>query len=186
MTGEDRGSRPAILRVVRTAVVFVATAVTVAYASSAAGSPHDSVAIRPGVGIGPINLGMTGHQVRRALGRPRTVVARRVFRGVPYTELEFGLGTWSVGLLGRKGNRRVVLIGTALSRHRTPEGLGIGSTDTELWRRLRGMRDRICGFASIHWYYRRGMTETVFHPAKTEAVVVFVDVRRTPVLGCSF
>jgi hypothetical protein len=170
---------------VRTALALLGLALAAAVAPSASGSPNDGVAIRPGVGIGPINLGMSGQQVRRALGKPRTVVERRVIRGRPNTELEFGYGKWNVGLLGREGHRRVVLVGTSLARHRTPEGIGIGSTDDQVWRRLRGMRDRICG-STPHWYLSRGATETVFFPARYENVVTAVEVRATPTLGCRF
>jgi hypothetical protein len=102
--------------VVRSAVLFAVMAAAVAVATSASGSPDDNAALRPGVGIGPINLGMTGEHVRRALGRPRAVITRRVIAGRRYVEFQWSLGDWNVGLLGRKGNRRVVLVGTALAR----------------------------------------------------------------------
>jgi hypothetical protein len=157
----------------------------VALAPSASGSPERSVPIRLGVGIGPLNLGMTGQQVRRALGRPTAVIERRVIGGRPYVELDYGLGRWNVGLIGRKGSRRVVLVGTGLARHRTPQGLGVGSTARQVERGLRGSRQRICGTRS-HWYYRIGSTETVFYPARYEKVAVAVEVRSPPALGCAF
>jgi hypothetical protein len=186
---------------VRTALVIVATA-AVAVASSASGSPNDSVAIRPGVGIGPINLGMTGQQVRRALGRPRGVITRRIIDGRPYVELEWGLGDWKVGLLGRKGNRRVVLVGTALGRHRTPEGLGVGTHESRLWRELRGrIRERDChqlriGFSDdLQWFVRARNAETIFFPHAARACTSWcsvdylyvgtVEVRASPVIGCA-
>lgn len=159
------------------AVLLVAT-------PAASSSPARSVPIRVGVGIGPINLGMTGQQVRRALGRPTAVIERRVIGGRPYIELDYGYGRWNVGLLGRKGSRRVVLVGTGLERHRTPQGLGVGSTARQVERGLHGSRMRICGSVGSHWYYRRGSTETVFHPARYENIAVAVDVRSAPVLGC--
>ena len=140
--------------------------------------------IRVGVGIGPINLGMSGQQVRRALGRPTDVLRRRVIRGQPYVELQWGFGTWDVGLYGQKGNRRVVLVRTGLARHRTPERLGVGSTHTQVLR-LPGVRERRCEKPTfwVNWYLRRGSTELVFHPG-TRREVTAVDVRATPVLGC--
>jgi hypothetical protein len=171
---------------IRRAVVLVLLGCGVAVASSASGAPERSVPIRLGVGIGPINLGMGGQQVRRALGKPTAVVERRVIGGRPYIEFDYGLGRWNVGLLGRKGSRRVVLVGTGLERHRTPQGLGVGSTARQVERGLRGSRQRICGFGNGHWYHRRGATETVFHPARYENVAVAVDVRSAPVLGCAF
>jgi hypothetical protein len=188
--------------VVRSAVVLVAMAAAVAVASSASGSPNDSVAIRPGVGIGPINLGMTGQQVRRALGRPRAVMTRRVIDGRPYVELEWGLGDWKVGLLGRKGNRRVVLVGTALGRHRTPEGLGVGTRESRLWRELRGrIRERDClqhtnSIDGIQWFVRARNAETIFFPHAARPCTYIcvsvdylyvgtVEVRASPVIGCA-
>jgi hypothetical protein len=177
-------------------------AAAVAVASSASGSPTDSVAIRSGVGIGPINLGMTGQEVRRALGKPRAVMARRVIDGRPYVELEWGLGDWNVGLLGRKGNRRVVLVGTALGRHRTPEGLGVGTRESRLWQALRGrIRERDCwehtnSVDDLQWFVRARNAETVFFPhaarpcthvcvAVDYLYVGAVEVRASPVIGCA-
>jgi hypothetical protein len=178
-------------------------AAAVAVAASASGSPNDSVAIRPGVGIGPINLGMTGRQVRRALGRPRAVIARRVIDGRPYVELEWGLGDWNVGLLGRKGNRRVVLVGTALGRHRTPEGLGVGTRQSRLWRELGGrIRERDCNqhmmgsVTDLQWFVRAKDAETIFFPHAARPCtytcvsvdylyVGTVEVRASPVIGCA-
>lgn len=167
-------------------LTFGALLASALFAISASARPNERIAIRPGVGIGPINLGMTGEQVRRALGTPRTVSDRRVLEGQPYTELEWGLGRWNVGLVGRPGNRRVVLVGTSLKRHRTPEGVGIGSTDNQVWRALRGMRDRVCRTGTVHWYLPRGRTETIFFSARYQNIVVAVEVRAAPTLGCSF
>jgi len=165
----------------------VVVACAVIAAPSAVGSPARSVPIRVGVGIGPINLGMTEKQVRRALGRPSGVVERRVVRGQPYVKLQWGYGTWDVGLLGRKGRRRVVVVLTSLERHRTPQGLGVGSTQRQVARRLPGTRERICGFGIAEWYLRRGSAETVFHAGGTGPPVAdAVDVRMAPALGCAF
>jgi hypothetical protein len=180
-------------------------AAAVAVASSASGSPDDRAAIRPGVGIGPINLGMTGEQVRRALGKPRAVVTRRVIHGRPYVVFQWGLGDWNVGLLGRKGNRRVVLVGTALARHRTPEGLGVGTRESRLWRELRGrIRERDCdqylmgAVTDLEWFVRAKNAETIFFPEAARSChlpgtcvgadylyVGIVEVRASPVMGCA-
>lgn len=170
---------------IRSSVLLVLLACGVVVAPSASGSSARSVPIRLGVGIGPINLGMTGEQVRRALGRPTAVIERRVIGGRPYVELDYDYGRWNIGLLGRKGSRRVVLVGTGLARHRTPQGLGVGSTARQVERGLPGSRLRGCGFANVQWYLRRGGTETVFHPGRYENFAVAVDVRTTPVLGCA-
>jgi hypothetical protein len=190
---------------VRIAALVLFAALAVVVTSSAAGRTDERTAIRPGVGIGPINLGMTGREVRRALGRPRAVITRRVIDGRPYVELEWGLGEWNVGLLGRKGNRRVVLVGTALGRHRTPEGLGVGTRQSRLWQELRGrIRERDCkesvittDGSDLHWFVRARNAETVFFPHAARPctyVCVSVDylyvgtveVRASPVIGCAF
>jgi hypothetical protein len=170
-------------------LVVVAVALAASLAPSAAGRSDERIAIRPGVGIGPLNLGMTGEDVRRVLGPPRAVVERRVLRGKPYVELEWSLGDWYVGLLGRPGHRRVVMVGTALFRHRTPEGLGVGTDENRLWRELRGrVRERWCR-PSTHWYVRQGRRETIFLPIwqrpPTAMVVGRVQVRAEPALGCN-
>jgi hypothetical protein len=190
---------------VRSAVLVVAMVAAVAVASSASGSRNDSVAIRPGVGIGPINLGMTGQQVRRVLGRPSAVMTRRVIGGRPYVKFQWGLGDWNVGLLGRKGNRRVVLVGTALGRHRTPEGLGVGTRESRLWRELRGrIRERDCdqylmgAVTDLEWFVRAANAETVFFPEAARSChlpgtcvgadylyVGQVEVRASPLIGCA-
>jgi hypothetical protein len=181
-------------------VLAVATCAAIAaIAPSAAAAPAKSVPIRIGHGIGPVNIGMTGVQVSRALGRPRAVIERRVVGGRPYVELEYGFGNWNIGLLGRKGQRRVVLVGTALGRHKTPEGVGVGTTERIFWRRMRGQgfRPRNCAMRRItpdHWVLRRGGTETVFFPhypyrgvgQQGPVAVVGVEVRAMPTLGCAF
>lgn len=173
------------------------TALGVLYAIVPAASPATSASlpIRHGVGIGPINLGMTGAEVRRAIGKPRAVIERRVIRGQPYVEFEYQYGAWNVGLLGRRGSRRVVLVGTGLTRHRTPEGLGVDSTGGEVSRRLRGrLQQRECWLRfgkPTQWYVRRGSAETVFFPhwgyspdPQAPARIQSVEVRAAPVLGC--
>ncbi len=132
-------------------------------------------------------MGMTGAQVYRVLGRPRAVVQRKMIRGQPYVEFEYQFGAWMVGFYGRKGNRRVVLVLTGLKRHRTPEGLGVGSSGTQVRRSVRGLRERTCNNPNvwINWYVRRGDTELVFHPGGHPIEVNAVDVRTAPVLGCT-
>lgn len=184
--------------------MVTAIAAAVAVASSASGSSKGSSAIRPGVGIGPINLGMTGQQVRRKLGRPRAVVSRRVIAGRPYVVYQWGLGDWNVGLLGRRGNRRVVLVGTSLPRHRTPSGLGVGTRERRLWRVLQAsIRERDCKpnvidylARDVEWFLRARNAETVFLPEPAQSCrltcvsadylyVGVVEVRAPPLTGCA-
>lgn len=121
------------------------------------------------------------------------MLERRVIRGQAYTELQWGYGNWNIGLLGPHGQRRVVLVGTTLGRHRTPEGLGVGSTDNQVARRLRGVRQRPCRIydRTSEWYQRRGSAETVFlarqPPRWLPGMALDVDaveVRGRPVVGC--
>jgi hypothetical protein len=178
---------------IRRWVALVLVGCGVAVASSASGAPERSVPIRVGQGIGPVNLGMTAAQVRRSLGRPQGVVERRMAGGQPYAELQYGFGAWAVGFLGRTGNRRVVLIATGLARHRTPDGVGVGTKEGQFWRRVRGKgyRRRTCdrGLVRVtHWVLARGGVETVFLPGGsfTDLEVDSVEVRRSPVIGCAF
>jgi hypothetical protein len=166
---------------IRYRVVLVLLAGGVAVASSASGAPERSVPIRLGVGIGPINLGMTGQQVRRALGTPRAVIERRVIRGVPYVELEYRFGEWNVGFLGRRGHRYVVVVGTGLARHRTSEGVGVDSTENRLIAEYRGLRH--CGPAN-QWVLRRGRTETLFSLDWRTRRIVGVEISGSPMTRC--
>jgi len=179
-------------------VFAVAVAFAVALAPAAAGSPSRSLPIQHGVGIGAIKLGMSGSDVRTRLGRPRAVIERRVIRGQPYVEFEYDFGAWNVGLLGRKGHRRVVLVGTGLARHKSPEGVGVGTKEGVFWRRVRGegFRARRCnrpdpsgsmnGF--VHWVRPGRGTETVYFPGgpPSSRTVTGVEVRAVPTLGCAF
>ena len=169
--------------------LLLAIVISAGFSQAASATSTEDVAIRPGVGIGPINLGMSGQEVRRALGPPRAVVERKVLRRQPYVEFEWNLGDWYVGLLGRKGHRRVVMVGTALTRHRTPGGLGVGTDENRIWRELRGrLRERYCA-PSTHWYLRHGRTETIYLPywqrLPKPMIVGRVQVRAQPALGCS-
>lgn len=89
-------------------------------------------AIRLGDGIGPIRLGMTEAQVRRALGRPDNVRRARAGR-IHIVSLNYYLrGEYRVTLRGPRGGVRVSLVGTISRQQRTPGGLGIGSSETRL------------------------------------------------------
>ena len=173
-------------------------AVAVVAALSATGSSAKSLPIVHGVGIGPIKLGMSGSDVRTRLGRPRAVIERRVIRDQPYVEFEYDFGAWNVGLLGRKGHRRVVLVGTGLARHKSPEGVGVGTNEAVFWRRVggEGFRPRRCNRPDpsgslnslVHWVRPGRGTETVYFPGGPAASreVTGVEVRAVPTLGCAF
>lgn len=109
--------------------------VVLAAASAALARPAVAeTAIRPGVGIGPIRLGMTEQQVRRALGRPDNVQRARAGR-IYVVSLNFYLrGDYRVTLRGPRGAVRVSLVGTVSRDEKTPNGLGIGSSERDLRR----------------------------------------------------
>jgi len=90
--------------------------------------------VRPARGIGKVSLGMTQRQVRRALGQP--VYVRRIPRGFGRTllEMSYWLDGWTVRLAVRRGVYRVVYVETTLSRERTRQGLGVGSTQPQIRR----------------------------------------------------
>jgi hypothetical protein len=179
---------------VRLLAIATCAAIT-AIAPSAAAAPTRSLPVRLGVGIGPVNLGMTEAQVRRSLGRPGAVLERRRIRGQPYIELQWRFGDWNVGLVGRKGSRRVVLVGTGLARHRTPQRIGVGSTEGQLARRHRGLRERWCpnphGLDRRQLILQHGETETVFvmvardvHSGAYRPEVGSVEIRGGVTLRC--
>lgn len=89
-------------------------------------------AIRPGAGIGPIRLGMTELQVRRALGRPSTVHRARAGRIYIVSLNYYMRGEYRVTLRGPRGAVRVSLVGTISPEQRTSQGLGIGTSEARL------------------------------------------------------
>jgi hypothetical protein len=87
--------------------------------------------IRPGVGIGKIQLGMTAAQVRRAMGRPLAATSRQESFGRRVTEWQFGLAAYVVVLAGRS-TQRVTSVTTSIRRERTSEGFGVGTAEARL------------------------------------------------------
>jgi hypothetical protein len=183
---------------VRRSACALAIAFAAALAPTAGGSPSKSLPIHHGVGIGAIRLGMSGTDVQKRLGRPRAVIERRVVRGQPYVEFEYDFGAWNVGFLGRKGQRRVVLVGTGLRLHKSPEGVGVGTKELVFWRRVRGQSffRRICDRPDpsgslnnlVHWVRRGRGSETVYFPGGPGSLqeVTGVEVRGAPTVGCAF
>src|SRR5829696_5542833 len=121
-----------------------------------------------------------------------------VVRGQPYVEFEYDFGAWNVGFLGRKGQRRVVLVGTGLTLHKSPEGVGVGTKERVFWRRVRGEGfirrrcDRPDPSGSLndvfHWVRRGRGSETVYVPGGPVSYreVTGVEVRAAPTAGCAF
>jgi hypothetical protein len=117
----------------RTLPLVVAAAVGLA-AGSAGANPLRDELIRPGHGIGRVNLGMSEPQVRARLGRPWAVRTRRVGLGSRFVELQYDGGDFYVGLLGRPGRLRVHSVATLQGRERTPQGFGVGTPEARLAR----------------------------------------------------
>lgn len=131
-------------RTVRRVAVLL-TAIGVAVVATAAGTAGVSrdAAIKPGKGIGKVELGMTLPQVRRAFGRPPLYAIRTISFGARGRYVEYGwevgtveIRTWKVGFRStrRKGTFRVVRVATTVPGQRTPEGLGVGSRSRDIFR----------------------------------------------------
>jgi hypothetical protein len=103
----------------------VAAVVALAGVFTASASATEST-IYPGVGIGKVKLGMTLTQVRRLLGAPQALNAQGRLAGQQYTEYGWNFSEWRVGFIGRT-TKRAVLIGTAFTRQRLSNGVGIGT-----------------------------------------------------------
>jgi hypothetical protein len=107
--------------------------------------PARDTLIRPGVGVGRVELNMPLAKVRRVLGKPTSIAKRhRLGFGSEYVEYTWGEApNWRVGVLGRPGNQLVVMVATGLAREKTRTGVGVGSTYKAARRRLVGARCRI-------------------------------------------
>lgn len=152
--------------------------------------------IRPGKGIGEVDLGMTLAQVKRAMGRHDTGWSEQRGLGGRYLELVWDRGpedTFTVGMLGRPGALRVVSVWTTRRGERTTTGWGPGSSRAELVRKVRGLRchtvwrrDGSGHIVRIEYILGRvGGPETVFVPGlnrfrtrDTTKTIAYVIVRR--------
>lgn len=86
--------------------------------------------IRPGVSIGKVRLGMTIGQLRKALGKPWTVVTDE--QGFGRRQLDLQYSSLDVTLFGQKGRERVVIIESKQERERTAARVGIGVREAVL------------------------------------------------------
>jgi hypothetical protein len=140
---------------------------------SATARPSRDALVDPGRGIGKVKLGMTQAQVRRALGAHRSVARRRELGfGQRYVELQWGYGEWSVGLQGRPGRMRAVMIGTTLRSQRTRSNLGTGSRIRDILRVY--PQARCSGWAGLGSNSSKETWIVVRHP--TGASTVFAAV----------
>jgi hypothetical protein len=112
----------------RVASAVAALAAAALAVGSASATPTRDTLIRPGQGIGKVDLGMTIAQVRAALGRPGAVVRRQeIAFGGEYVELQWAQGAWTVGFRTRANRLRAVRVATQNTTQRTRHGLGMGS-----------------------------------------------------------
>ena len=100
----------------------------------APGATASDLLIRPGAGIGKVDLGMTEAQVRGVLGRPDWTVRTPKSFGRIEVELQFGAADYIVRLAGPRGRLRVAAVGTGVPRERTLEGFGVGTLERRLVR----------------------------------------------------
>ena len=150
----------------------------------AAPAAADEEVVRHRLAIGKVELGMSVAEVRRILGAPRTVNRREQRGRNRYVEYDWDYGWWTVGFARPPGGAfRAVLVGTVRRAERTPERLGVGSTEAELRRRLSGLLCRQVytapGWGNMPWrecvYGRRGGRQTVFiYPFRLRATEVQV------------
>ena len=139
-----------------------------------AASGRDAL-IRPGKGIGRVDLGMTLAQVKQAMGRHDQGWSEQRRLGHRYLELTWDSGpedSFAVGLLGRPGALRVVSVTTTRPAERL-RGVGPGATVSKLKRAIRGLRCRTvwpAGGGTIvqteYWLGAPNGPQTIFVPGK--------------------
>jgi hypothetical protein len=101
--------------------------------------------IVPAVGVGKLRLGMSEQAAGRLLsplGSRKLVRSVTLEAGSEYVEYEYpdpnarwdSYAAYTVGLLGRPGQRRVAVIEVNAARNRTRGNIGVGSVERELMR----------------------------------------------------
>ena len=135
-------------------------------AAPAGGAPGRTALVRPGAGIGKVQLGMTLAQVRSAVGRPQVLNRRvRVGFGRTYVEYAWNYGELTVGFFARAGRLHAARISTTSPRERTREGLGRGSRPRDIARRYPTATCRYKYPPGVEWV-------TVTHPNGRQTLFV--------------
>lgn len=142
-------------------VTVLAVGALVLVPAIATATPARDAVVRPGIGIGKVELGMTLPQVRSALGGPPFTADRRINLGAGgrYIEYTWEVGsldvrTWRVGLRSttRNGPPRVVRVSTTVSNQKTREGLGVGSRPRDIVRSFSGASCELRSDREKGWY----------------------------------
>jgi hypothetical protein len=169
----------------RSRLLLLAGAAAAFAAAGAHARTDANVLIRPAQGIGKIRLGMTEAQVRRTMGRPRAVIRQPGGFGLGAVELEYGLAAYTVRLVGRRGQARVVRVGTTLVRERTRAGVGVGSLERRVLRaypRLRCESLRTYAISGVT-YSGRSMRDCVLFAPSGRRTTFTSGVRVNSTIG---
>jgi hypothetical protein len=122
--------------------VASAAIVAVVLSGSATAAPTRDALVRPGEGIGRVQLGMTLRTALRSLGRPVLFVRAEVLprESRRYMEYRTKDDLWRIGVFGVRGRERVALVRTRVRGERTKEGVGVGTPVPAISSRLRTYR----------------------------------------------
>lgn len=121
-------------------------------APAAGSSETAETLIRPGIGIGKLELGMSLKEARKALGQPLVVydaprgVAGGSLRLIQY---ESDNALWRIELLGARGKETLVSINTSSRRERLSNGVGVGTLVANLPERLQSLKVRCIGGSTV-------------------------------------
>lgn len=123
-------------------VVAFAAVVAGVLSGSATAAPTRDALVRPGEGIGKVQLGMTLGTALRSLRRPVVFVRAEIFprESLRYLEYRTKDHQWRIGVFGIRGRERVALVRTGVRRERTREGVGVGTPVPMVASRLRPYR----------------------------------------------
>ena len=93
-------------------------------------APPAAAVIRVNEGMAGVRLGMTERQVRARLGEPSETLRHGRIRSLSYRRLDLFVAV---------SGRRAVTISTDGRAERTPQGVGVGSSEWRLRRYIRGL-----------------------------------------------
>jgi hypothetical protein len=142
-----------------------------AVGSALASPPAAQAVIQVQRGISGIALGMSPAQVKTGLGNPRRVVTGTNDFGA-FTQFLYGGGI----TVTFQGNASVTAVSIKGHTDRTPSGVGVGSTEREVKRGVRGVRcQTTAGVRDCHvgrFVPGRRVTDFLFHRGRVSRVTV--------------